>query len=147
MISDFKSQLANQAATRTTREYAIPVPEEHVNFSFIEYVSALHLTSDDKKSIIGNLREQLLSTGFIYEERVEFQGCRRRFRIERSKGTFFMSDRKMGMVCMAQKRNLFITRLILSKKSLLNISRLVCATRYSRNIRKKHLLQFLVVLR
>ena len=58
LISDFKSQLANQAATRATREYAIPVPEEHVNFSFIEYVSALHLTSDDKKSIIGNLREQ-----------------------------------------------------------------------------------------
>jgi len=67
LISDFKSQLANQAATRATREYAIPVPEEHVKFSFIEYVSALHLTSDDKKSIIGNLREQLRSTGYIYE--------------------------------------------------------------------------------
>ena len=70
LISDFKSQLANQAATRATREYAIPVPEEHVKFSFIEYVSALHLTSDDKKSIIGNLREQLRSTGYIYEERL-----------------------------------------------------------------------------
>ena len=52
---------------KAERSYPIPIPEEEVEFNFVEYIVATNLTHQKKQKLITLMRDQLTASGFREE--------------------------------------------------------------------------------